>query len=145
MPKLSKIYEVLDAVENAKTTEERVKLLQENNSLALRDVLRAAFDSSIIFTLPAGLPSYQSSLSTEGMAPTDLTRCTNQFTYFVKGGRGDGLSPLKRESLFLRILEGVHPRDAEIVCLVKEKKLDTKFTALSKDLVKRVWPKLILT
>lgn len=138
-----KIYEVLDAVQNAKTEEDRIAILKKNNSLALRDVLRASFDNAIVFTLPEGLPTYQCILSSEGMAPTDLLRCTTQFTYFVKGGKGDALTGLKRESMFLRILEGIHPRDAEIVGLMKEKKLDTKFTAVTKSLVQKVWPKLI--
>ena len=137
------IYEILHAVSNAETTEQRLELLKQHNSLALRDVLRAAFDDSIVFTLPKGLPKFKSGLSTEGIAPADLRRETHRFTYFVKGGKGDKLTQLKRESMFLMLLEGIHPEDAEIVGLCKEKTLSTKFPGITKQLVKTAWPKLI--
>lgn len=137
------IYEILHAVSNAETTEQKLELLKEHNSLALRDVMRAAFDDTIIFTLPKGLPKYKSSLSTEGLAPADLRRETHRLTYFVKGGKGDSLTQLKRESMFLSLLEGIHPEDAEIIGLCKEKNLQSKFPGISKDLVKAAWPKLI--
>ena len=144
MPKPTKIYEVLDTVANAKTANDRIAVLRSNNSLGLRDVLRAAFDPAIVFTLPTGLPTYQADLSKDGFSATDLMRSTKQFTYFVKGGAGDKLSSLKRESLFLRLLEGIHPRDAEIVCLIKEKKLESKYPTITTELVKATWPTLIL-
>lgn len=141
--KYLKIYEVLYKASNAAATEEKIAILKENDSLALRDVLRASFDDSIIFTLPAGIPGYKSALSNEGLAPTDLRRVTTRFTYFVKGGEGEKLRPEKRESMFMAILEGVHPEDANVVCQMKEKTLGTKFPGITKDLVKTVWPKLI--
>jgi len=138
-----KISEVLDTAARAKTKAERIGILKQNNSLGLRDVLRASFDDSIVFLLPEGIPEYRSFLSNEGTPPTDLTRETRRFTYFVKGGKGDQLSAGRREKIFMSILEGVHPHDAEVVCAMKEKKLDEKFPGITKDLVKEVWPKLI--
>ena len=138
-----KIYEVLYKASNAATTEEKIAILKDNDTLALRDVLRASFDDSIVFLLPAGVPKFKSMLSNEGLAPSDLQRCTTRFTYFVKGGEGDKINQLKRESIFMQILEGIHPEDAEVVCAMKEKTLSTKFPGITKDLVKATWPKLI--
>lgn len=137
------VYEVLDLVQNAKSQEERVQILKDNNSLGIRDVLRAAFDDTIVFNLPKGLPQYRSFVSTDGITPTSLMRSTTQFTYFVKHGKGDTLTALKREGIFLRLLEGIDPKDAEILCAVKEKALEQKFPAITKELVRTVWPKLI--
>ena len=137
------IYEILHDVSNAETTEAKLELLKQHNSLALRDVLRSAFGATIVCTLPKGLPKYKSSLSTQGIAPADLRRETHRFTYFVKGGKGDALTQLKRESMFLMLLEGIHPEDAEVVGLCKEKTLPSKFPGITKDLVKAAWPKLI--
>lgn len=143
--KPQEVYEIFELVQAASTEEERIKILQDNNCLAIRDVLRAAFDDTIVFTLPKGLPEYRDNLSNEGKAPTSLMRSTRQFTYYVQRGEGDKMQPMKREMLFLRLLEGIHPKDAKIVCAMKEKRLQEEYTALSKDLVKKVWPKLILS
>ena len=139
------VFEIFDLVQAAKTKEEQVKILQENNCLAIRDVLRAAFDDTIVFTVPSGMPDYQDSLSKEGISPTSLMRCTRDFTYFVARGKGDQLKQTKRETLFLRMLEGIHPKDAKIVVAMKDKKLAEIYPAITKDLVKTVWPKLILS
>lgn len=145
MIKPNTVYEIFDQVQKAATQEERIQVLKDNNCLAIRDVLRASFDDTIVFTLPAGDPPYKDSLSKEGMSPTNLIRSTNRFTYFVKGGLGDQLKAVKRETMFLALLEGIHPLDAKIVCAMKDKKLQELYPALSKELTKAVWPKLILS
>jgi hypothetical protein len=137
------ISEILNQVSLAKTKEEKIQLLKAHNSLALRDILRASFDDSIVFLLPEGNPPFKSYVSMEGITPTDLKRSTTQFTYFVKGGKGSALSQAKREKMFIALLEGINPGDAEVVCAMKEKKLQEKFPGISKDLIKEVWPKLI--
>ena len=139
-----KISEVLDRTARAASNEERVKILKQNNSLALRDVLRASFDDTIIFSLPEGIPPFKSYLSNENIPPTDLFRSTPMFNYFIKGGKGDRLTPAKREKIFIGLLEGIDPQDAEVVCAMKDKKLHEKFPGITKELVKEVWPKLIL-
>lgn len=138
------VYEIFSLVQRAQTEEERIKVLKQNDCLAVRDILRASFDDFIEFTLPKGVPDYKSFLSKEGIAPTNLIRNTNQFTYFVKHGEGDKMTAIKREGVFLRLLEGIHPEDAKILVAMKEKRLQEEYTSLSKDLVKKVWPKLIL-
>jgi hypothetical protein len=137
------IAEILNMVSLAKTKEEKIKILKTHNSLALRDVIRASFDDSIVFLLPEGKPPFKTHLSNEGISPTDLKRSTTQFTYFVKGGKGSALTQARREKMFIALLEGIDPADAEVVCAMKEKKLQEKFPGISKDLVKEVWPKLI--
>lgn len=139
-----KISEVLDRTARATSNEDRTKILKENNSLALRDVLRASFDDSIVFNLPDGIPPFKSYLSNEKIPPTDLSRSTPLFNYFIKGGKGDQLTPVKREKMFIGLLEGIDPQDAEVVCAMKDKKLQEKFPGITKELVKEVWPKLIL-
>ena len=131
-------------MQQAPNEKERIKILQENNSLGLRDILRAAYDDFIVFNLPEGLPSYQSNVSEEGISPTNLIRNTTQFTYFVKRGEGDKIPQFKRESVFVRLLEGIDPKDAEVLCAVKEKRLQAQYSKITKELVQKIWPKLIL-
>jgi hypothetical protein len=137
------IYEILEKAAAAPTRVEKIEVLKKYNSLALRDILRAAYDDFIEFSLPPGVPEYKTSLSKEGMSPTSLQRQTTMMTYFVKKGKGDTLPALKRERMFLQVLEGIHPKDAEILIAVKDKKFAGKYKGVTKALVQEVWPTLI--
>ena len=59
----------------------------------------------------------------------------------MKGGN-DGLSSLRKETMFINLLQGLHPLEAEIICLVKDKKLETKYK-ISKDVVSDAFPDII--
>ena len=61
-----------------------------------------------------------------------------KFYNFIKGGN-DQLKSLRRETMFINILEGLHPLDAEILCLVKDKELDTKYK-ITKEIVAEAYP-----
>lgn len=65
---------------------------------------------------------------------------------FVKSKAGipgnSNLSPLRRESMFIEMIQGLHPLDAEIICLVKDKNLESKYN-LSKDLIKLAYPDIV--
>lgn len=137
------IYEVLEKAAAAPTRAEKIDVLKKYDSLGLRDILRAAYDDFIEFNLPPGVPEYKSSVSREGMTPTTLLRQTKMMTYFVKKGAGDKLPAVKRERMFLQVLEGIHPKDAEVLIAVKDKKFSGKYKGITKALVQEVWPKLI--
>ena len=49
------------------------------------------------------------------------------------------MSSLRRETMFINILQGLHPLEAEIVCLVKDKKLETKYK-ITKEIVFQAYP-----
>lgn len=118
--------------------------LKQHNSLELRDVLRGSFDDSIQWNLPLGKPTYDGRLSREGLSSSSLKLKIKIFHYFVKGGQGDALKSAKRENMFLQILETIHPQDAELVIAMKDKKLETLYPGITRDLVKQTWPGLIL-
>ena len=138
------ISEVIDLANKSATPEEAVKVLQQHNSLGLRDILRAALDDTIIFNLPAGAPKFESPVNhTDGEVPTNLIRRTPELTYMVKGGPGDKLHPARREGLFLAMLEGIDPKDSELLILVKDKKFNEKWPKITKAVVSKAFPKLI--
>jgi hypothetical protein len=138
------ISEILEKTGAAKTQAEKIAILKENECRGLKDVLRGAFDDKIVWSLPLGAPKYQSSLSAEGNAPSDLKRRTPEFRYMVKGiPDSDGLHPLRRESLFLQMLEGIHPKDADMIIDMKDKKFGGKYDGVDKTLVNLTWPNLI--
>ena len=114
------VFEVLDKVAAAKTKDEKIKILRENESWALKDVLNGTFNEDFKWNLPPGKPPYRASRPES--APTNLLRQNVQFKYFFKGGPGDKLNTVKRESLFIGLLEGIHPDDALVVLNMIAKK-----------------------
>ena len=114
------IFEVLDKVAAAKTKDEKIKILRKHETWALKDILNGTFNKAFEWNLPPGAPPYRASRPES--APTNLKRQNVQFRYFFKGGPGDKLSAPKRESLFIGLLEGIHPEDAMVVLNMIAKK-----------------------
>ena len=114
------VFEVLERVAAAKSKEEKIKILRKHESWALKDVLNGTFNEDFEWNLPPGKPPYRASKPES--APTNLLRQNVQFKYFFKGGPGDKLSAPKRESLFIGLLEGIHPDDALVVLNMMAKK-----------------------
>ena len=63
-----------------------------------------------------------------------------KFYNFIKGGN-DGLSILRRENIFINLLQGLHPLEAEIICLVKDKKLSDRYK-ITKEIVAEAFPQI---
>lgn len=133
------VYEVLEMVDKASTKQDKMDILKNNDSMVLRNVLIGTFDDAIEWNLPEGDPPYTP--SEEHNAPTFLSKQLSQLVYFIKGNKGDNLTKLKRETMFIRLLESIHPKDAKIVLAMVAKKLPVK--GLTKAMVKEVFPNLI--
>ena len=134
------VFEVFDRVENAKTNEEKIEWLQKHNVHALRDVLRGTFDTVIEWNLPPGEPPYQANIPES--VPSSLLKQHTQFKYFVKGPVSDGLTSVKREQMFIRLLEAIHPADAKVV--IKMINNEQPSDSITKELVEEAFPTLIL-
>ena len=92
---------------------EKIRVLKENESWALKDIIRGSMDSTVQWNLPEGTPPYTA--CEPHNAPANLLRENTKFKYFAVGGPGDQMLKVKRESIFLGLIEGVHPLDAELV------------------------------
>jgi hypothetical protein len=139
MPPNPLIYEILDGASKAKTKEERITILRKYESWALKDVLRASFDKTVIFTVPSGDPPYEPNRPES--TPSNLLRKNRDFTYFVKGGQGDAMPAFKREKVYVGLLESIHPKDAEIIVKMVNKKLG--IPKITEKIVKEAFPSLI--
>ena len=128
MKRLS-IPEVLESLEN-KSSEEKVKILRSNDSKALRDILALNFREDIIFNLPKERPSELKLEETPiGLSTNTLYQQSRKLKIFIKGSGYDHLPQLKRENLFLQILESIHSSEAEILLqLCIDRKLKTSLT-----------------
>ena len=131
---------IFEDVAAANSFEARRKVLLENESNPLKDLLRYAFHPDIKFALPSGAPPYKTIGSPDEYNPTYLYPNIRKFYLYIEGGH-DGLTQLRREQLFVSMLESLHPKEADVVIQVKDKKL--KFRGLTYKLVKDTFPDLI--
>ena len=135
------ISEVLRKVSNAKTKAEKVNLLRENNSQALRSLLIWNFDESVISMIPEGDVPYTPNDAPVGTDHTRLEQEARGLYRFVKGGQ-DSLKSLKRESMFVQLLEGLSAEEAELLCLVKDGQLNTKYKRITKAVIQEAFPQI---
>ncbi len=132
------VYEVLQDVTDAETKEDRIKILKKNESWPLKDIIRGSMDSTVQWNLPTGAPPYTPNVP--GSAPSSLAMQHKKFVNFVKGGPGDNLPALRRENLFVEILEAIHPRDAQLVIDMINKK---RLKGLTRKVVYESFPGLL--
>lgn len=135
------ISEILRKVSNAKSKTEKVKILRDNNSTALRQLLIINFDESIVSMLPEGEVPYTPN---DAPAGTDHTRLEQEYRglyRFFKGG-ADKLPALKRESMFVQLLEGLSAEEAELIVLVKDGQLNKKYKRITKACVSEAFPQI---
>jgi hypothetical protein len=136
------ISEVLAEAGKIVLREERIKFLQKNKSPGLTDILRINYDDSIVSVLPLGAPSYKQDDAPKGYEYTILNKAYTQFKYFFKGPVSNGMKPLKREGLFLNLLESLNPEEAELLIAAKDKKMKAK--GITKRLVNDTFPGLLV-
>ncbi len=131
---------IFEDIAKAKSITERKKILLEHGSNPLKELLKYAFHPDIKFLLPEGAPPYKTVGSPDEYNPTYLYPNIRKLYLFVEGGN-DGLTTLRREQLFVQLLEELHPKEAEVLIQVKDKKL--KYRGLTYKLVKETFPDLI--
>ena len=136
------IPEVFERFESLTKKEDKVKLLKENNHPALQDILRINFDADVVSVLPAGAPPYEKDDAPKGYSSNSLFKLHKQFKYFFKGPIANQAEPIRREGIFLNILETMHPRESQLLIDAKDKKL--KIKGLTKALIDEAFPGLIV-
>jgi hypothetical protein len=170
LPNNPLIFEILDLVSKQRSKAKKVEVLQRYNNDALRMLLIWNFDESIQSALPDGVVPYSGyaeqttqsgTLSTkiteearrmyetgsfsigtsDKSAKSTLRKECKHFYHFIRGGN-NALSSIRRETMFINLLEGLHPLEAEIVCLVKDKKLEDKYK-ITKELVSEAFPQIV--
>ena len=133
--------EILELVSEQKTDSKKVALLKEYECDILKSLFIWNFDPSVISLLPEGEVPYNANEVPVGTDHTSLRREYKQLFHFVKGGN-DQLSSLRRESMFIQTLEGLHPKEAEILCLIKDGQLNTKYK-ITREVVETAYPDII--
>ena len=106
------ITEILDAVSKARSKAKKIELLKEYDSPAIRAVLIWNYDESVKSMLPDGQVPYNPNEAPKGTDHNQLTSEYKNLYHYVKGGN-DPLPSLRRESMFIQLLERLHAEEAE--------------------------------
>ena len=131
------ISEVLQKAHNAKTKAEKIAILKANDSQALRSIFIINYDESVISLLPEGAPPYTPNEAPAGTEHTKLEHEARLLFHFFKGG--SNIPSLKRETMFVQMLEGLHPDEAKVVIAAKDKKLNKRYK-ITKACVSEAFP-----
>jgi hypothetical protein len=158
------VYEILELASKQRSKAKKIEVLKKYEHDSLKIIFVWNFDESVISMVPEGeVPYgdaedqsvYSGTLSEnieretrggesatgqdmDGRGKTSLRREYMNLYHFVKGGN-DSLSSIRREMMFINLLRGLHPREAEVLCLVKDKRLAEKYK-ITHELVKEAYP-----
>ena len=167
LPRMPFAFEVLNLASKQRSKAKKVEVLQKYGELSLKMILKWNYDTSIVSVLPEGEVPYSgfddqrnmnlklsevisdevrrmhevgsfSLGATDKEGHTTIRREAKHFYRFVKGG-DDAMNAIRRETMFINILEGLHPLEAEIIVLVKDKKLESKYK-ITKEIVSEAYP-----
>ena len=132
------LAEVLTKVNNAKTKDKKIKILKENDSPALRAIIKSSFDPNIQWVMPEGDVPYKPNDVPEGTEHTRLNQEYRQLWHYIKGA--DAKTPqFRKEQMFVQLLEGLHEDEAKVLCHAKDKVLHQKYKGLSDNVVKEAF------
>jgi hypothetical protein len=160
------VYEILELVSKQRSNANKIEVLKTYEHDSLKAILIWNFDDSVISLIPEGDVPYagtseqtvysgslSENLSREaaggesatgqdlnGRARTSLRREYQNLYHFVKGGN-DTLTTVRREMMFINLLEGLHPKEAELLIITKDKKLTDKYK-ITLDNVKEAYPEI---
>ena len=149
------ISEVLQRVSNAKTKAKKIEILQEYRTPALKKILLCNFSSNITFCFPTGKTPYtpldrpkgvehQKLISEHRMLETFIKKTVNGITYYGCSNRPQPqMQQLKKENLWIQVLESLHADEAEVLDLVKDKQLTSRYK-ITKQNVIDAFPELLL-
>ena len=170
LPRMPFAFEVFDLASKQRSKAKKVEVLQKYTELSIKQILKWNFDTTIVSALPEGEVPYTgydeqttkggtlttkisqevrrmhetgsfSLGSSDQEGHTTIRRESKHFYRFVKGG-DDAMNQIRRETMFINILEGLHPLEAEIIVLVKDGRLEDRYK-ITKDVVSEAFPDIV--
>ena len=130
--------EIATRVNNAKDKPRKLKILRENDTQALRQVCRAAFDDKIKWALPPGNVPYTVNEAPLGTEHTLLSQEAKRLYLFTQHGDA-AISQTKRELLFIQLLEGLSAEEAAFLIAVVNQKVNNEYKGFTANLVKEAF------
>ena len=136
------IPQIFEEVEKASGKDSKVRVLRAYDHPILRGMLQINFDPTVTLDLPEGEPPFKKDITIPlGYSETNLFAEFRRMYVWID--RNINVTRIKKEQLFIQLLEGIHWTEAEAVCLAKDKKLQTKYKSLKEDIVREAFPNLL--
>ena len=132
------ISEIFTKINNAKDKPKKIEVLRQYDSPGMRMILKGAFDPKIEWDLPEGTPPYIANEAPAGTEHTFLEVEAKRLYNFAVGGN-DQLNKIRKETLFIQMLEGLHASEAKVLIDVKNKSLNKTYKGLTSDMVKEAF------
>jgi len=132
------LSEVLQKLGKIKSKKDKVLYLKDNNTDALRQIIKSSFDPKIKWALPYGEVPYVQNEAPEGTEHNVLSYEVRKIYHFIESGNSK-ISQNKREMMFVQMLEGLHPDEADVLVAAKDKILHQKYKGLSINVVKEAF------
>ena len=129
---------IFKEVSEQKTHLQKVKHLKENRNDMVDLLLELAFSKDIRITLPEGSPDYQKTGEVELYNATLLYANRRQIEMFINDNTAQ-IPELKREQLFIDLLENLDPAESQLLIEVKDKKLES-YSGITKKVIEKVYP-----
>ena len=158
------VFEILELASKQRSSAKKVEVLKTYEHDSLKAVFIWNFDESVVSLLPPGeVPYgnadeqsvYSGTLSDnlrkeayggesatgqdlDGRGRTSLRKEWQNLYHYIKGGN-DSLTTIRREMMFINLLQGLHPKESEVLILTKDKNLTDKYK-ISFENVKEAYP-----
>ena len=132
------ISEIFTKINNAKDKPKKIEVLRKYDTPGMRMILKGAFDPKIEWDLPEGTPPYIANEAPAGTEHTFLEVEAKRLYNFAVGGN-DQLNKIRKETLFIQMLEGLHASEAKVLIDVKNKSLNKTYKGLTSDMVKEAF------
>ena len=137
LPLISKILKEASEISSRK---EKVKFLKSHHpNKVMLQLFKYAFDPSIVWALPDGNPPYREFEEAEEN-DNGLYNEARRLYLFIEGGN-ENLHPIRRETLFIQLLESIHPEEAKLLLAVKNKNIPYK--GITSKLIEEAFPGLL--
>jgi len=131
------VHEILNKVSAKNKKADKIQLLKEHESFELKTILQGTYNPNVKFLLPEGDPPYTP--NEPQSIPSTLGKQLKKMLYFV-APKGNDVNKIKRETIFIGLLEAIHPEDAKLILQMKDKK---PFKGISSAVVKEAFPNIL--
>ena len=132
------ISEIFTKINNAKDKPKKIEVLRQYDTPGMRMILKGAFDPKIEWELPEGTPPYIENEAPAGTEHTYLEVEAKRLYNFAKGGN-DTINKIRKETLFIQMLEGLHADEAKVLLDIKNKSLNKTYKGLTSEMVKEAF------
>ena len=131
-------HEILTKVNNKKDKPGKLEVLRRYDTNELRMFLKGAFDPKLEWLMPAGAPPYKPNGAPIGTEHTWLKQEVKRMFHFLKGGNPK-LSQMKRDNMFIQMLEGLCDEEAKLLIWTKDQELNKHYKGLTEAVVKEAF------